>query len=328
MAFSGTISQTVFSTRRVIEHATRRCKMSVQTLTPEHIDVARDALYLLLSELPNKGVQLWAIEKTLMPLYEGQREVTLPAGTIDVLNFALRTLQPVTGIDEVDVDANTTEFSSATFVGTVGVLWSGASAPLALERSDDGMTWTLVQTEDVSAVAGEWSWFDLSPVVAFRFFRVRATTGALNFSHIYLGNSPSEIPLFRMNRDQYTSLPNKDFQSNRPLQFWFDRKVSQPVMHMWPVPSIGATTSQLVVWCQRHIMDVGSLTQEIEIPQRWYEAIVSGLAVKLAREFAEVDATIIPDLKGEAKEALDAVSMEERDNSPIMMAPNIAMYTR
>jgi hypothetical protein len=131
-----------------------------------------------------------------------------------------------------------------------------------------------------------------------------------------------------MNRDDYTSLPNKFFQSSRPLQFWFDRQVRQPIMHMWPVPNSAATTSQLVIWRQRYIMDVGSMTQEVEVPQRWYEALVAGLAAKMSMEIIEVDPAIIPMLDQKAAVALNIAQMEERDNSPMTIAPNIGMYTR
>jgi hypothetical protein len=145
---------------------------------------------------------------------------------------------------------------------------------------------------------------------------------------IYLGNTPTQIPLARMNRDDYTNLPNLFFQSNRPLQYWFDRQVNNPIMHLWPVPNDGAATYQIVLWRQRYIMDVGTMTQELEIPQRWYEAIVANLAAKLALEIVEVDAGIIPVLDAKAAQALNIAQMEERDNSPMMIAPNISMYTR
>jgi hypothetical protein len=164
--------------------------------------------------------------------------------------------------------------------------------------------------------------------VATRYFRVRATSGTLGFDRIYLSNTPTEIPLSRMSRDQYTNLPNKAFQSNRPLQFWFDRQVQRPIMHLWPVPNAAAEVSQIVLWRQRYIMDVGSMTEEIEVPQRWYEAIVAMLAAKLAMEYVEVDPGLISMLDAKAKEALYFAQQEERDNSPMMILPNISMYTR
>lgn len=328
MAYSGTVSQTTFNTRRVIENAARRCKLPAQSLTSEHVDIANDQLFLLLSDLSNRGIQLWCIEKQIYPLYNGQVDVTLDTGTVDVLNSNLRTLQQVTGINYDDPTYREVDFTTDTFVTTVGIKWSGASVPLALQRSDDGATWTTIQTEAPSATAGEWTWFDLDTSVAARYFRVLATGGNLLFDRIYLANTPTEIPLSRINRDDYTNLPNKSFQSNRPLQYWFDRQVQQPVMHLWPVPNAQAETSQIVLWRQRYIMDVGSMTQEIEVPQRWYDAIVAMLAAKLALEYVEVDPQLIPMLDGKAKEALYFAQQEERDDSPMNILPNIGMYTK
>lgn len=328
MAYSGTVSQTTFNTRRVIENAARRCKLPAQSLTSEHVDIANDQLFLLLSDLSNRGIQLWCIEKQIYPLYDGRGDVTMDIGTVDILNSNLRTLQQVTGINYDTSTYREVDFTDPTAVTTVGILWSDASVPVSLERSDDGATWTVIQSETPTAVTGEWTWFDLDTSVAARYFRVRATTGTLGFSRIYLGNMPNEIPLARLSRDDYTNLPNKTFQSNRPLQYWFDRQVQRPIMHLWPVPNAQAETYQIVLWRQRYIMDVGSMTEEIEVPQRWYDAIVAMLAAKLAMEYVEVDAGLIPMLDGKAKEALYFAQQEERDNSPMMILPNIAMYTR
>lgn len=328
MAYSGTVSQTTFNTRRVIENATRRCKMLPQSLSAEHIEVANDQLYLLLSDLSNRGIQLWCIEKQIYPLYTGINDLVLDLGTVDVLNSNLRTLQQVTGTNVDTSTSRTVFFTTPTFVTTVGIKWTSPGVPISLERSDDGIVWTVIQTEIPISVAGEWTWFDLDSSVAAPYFRVLATSGTLGFSQVYLGNTPTEIPLARLNRDDYTNLPNKSFQSNRPLQFWFDRQVQRPVMHLWPVPNNAAEVLQIIIWRQRYIMDVGSMTQEIEVPQRWYDAIVAMLAAKLAMEYIEVDAQMIPLLDGKAKEALYFAQQEERDNSPMNILPNISMYTR
>lgn len=328
MAFSNTISQTNFNTRKVIDSAFRRAKLQPQQITSEYIEVANDQLYLFLSDLANQGVPLWCIEKQIYPLYEGVGDITLDLGTVDVLNSNLRTLQEVTGTDTDTSTTHTVYFTTATAVSTVGVLWSAASTTIALERSDDDITWTTIQTEVPVAVSGEWVWYDLDSSVATTYFRVRATVGTLGFDQIYLGNTPTEIPLARLNRDDYTNLPNKTFQNNRPLQFWFDRQINQPIMHLWPVPNASATVFQIVLWRHRYIMDVGTMTQNLDVPQRWFEAIVAGLAAKLALEIVEVDAAMIPLLDAKAAQALSVAQAEERDNSPMMIQPNISMYTR
>jgi len=328
MAFSNTVSQTNFNTRRVIDSAIRRCKLTAQQITAEHIDIANDQLYLFLSDLANQGAPLWCIEKQIYPLYEGVGDITMTDGTVDILNSNFRTLQEVTGTNTDTSTTRTVSFSTDIFVSTVGIYWSAAAVPVALERSDDNVTWVTIQTETTTATAGQWTWFDLDSSVATPYFRVRATTGTLSFSQIYLANTPTEIPLARLNRDDYTNLPNKAFQNNRPLQFWFDRQVNNPIMHMWPVPNDAATVCQIVVWRQRYIMDVGTMTQDVEVPQRWLEAIVAGLAAKMALELVEVDVNLIPILDQKAASTLYIAQMEERDNSPMMIAPNISPYTK
>lgn len=328
MAFSGTISQTAFITQKVIDNAARRCRLRPEQITSEYLDVANDTLYLLLSALANDGVPLWCIEKILMPLYQGAADVTLPDGTVDVLNENLRTVQAASGTVVSTATTSTTTFASATFVVTVGVLWSAASVPIALERWD-GAAWVTVQTETPSAAAGEWTWFDLANSIPATQFRVRATSGALSFSQIVLANSWSEIPLARMNRDDWFNLPNRAFQSNQPLQFWFDRQVPSLIMRMWPTPDGTVPPQKLLSMLRhRHIMDVGTLTEELEVPQRWKKAITTSLAVELAREIPEVDPAVIPDLLVARDEAMRSAQAEERDNSTVRWAPNIAMYTR
>ncbi len=328
MAYSGTVSQTTFDTRRVIEHAARRCKLPAQSLSAEHVDIANDNLYLLLSDLANQGAPLWCIQKTIYPLYEGVPTIVTDKGTVDILNSNLRWLQEVTGVNTDTATSRIVEFATPTQVTTVGILWSAAAVPVEFSRSDDGVTWEIIQAEVPNASSGEWTWYDLGSVVGADYFRVRATSGSLGFSQIYLGNNPTEIPLARLNRDDFTNLPNKSFQSLRPLQYWLDRQSLSPVMNLWPVPNAAATVQQIVVWAHRHIMDVGTMTQEIEVPQRWYEAIVSMLAAKLAMEYVEVDGNLVPMLDAKAQQALYIAQQEERDNSPLNIAPSIGAYTR
>ena len=328
MPYSGTVSQTVFDTRRVIENAARRCRVPPQSLTAEHIDVAKDQLFLLLSDLSNRGMQLWCIQKSIYPLYEGQAQIVTDLGTVDVLNGNLRSLKDLTGAVTTSATAYTTSFAGPVAVSTVGVQGDNSGVPLVFERSADEVVWTQVGSITPQTEAGEWFWFDIDSVKPGRFFRVRATSGTPDFSRVIFGNNPTEIPLARLNRDDYTNLPNKTFQSNRPLQYWLDRQTRSPVLNLWPVPNAGAETSQIVLWVQRHIMDVGAMTQEIEVPQRWYEAIVAQLAARLALEYMEVDPQLIPILDSKAAQSLAIAMIEERDNSPVNLLPDISMYTR
>jgi hypothetical protein len=330
VAVSGTVSTTVFNTRKVVDHAYRRCRIPPEGISSEQISFALDTLYLILSMLANRGLQLWCIESYLMPLYQAQGLITMPNGVVDILNTNLRTVEVLNTTTTNTTTSTTyqTNFSVATQVTTVGIEWSGASTSYALETSTDGATWTTLETEaNPNATAGTVTWSDIQGSLATLYFRVRATTGTLNQAQVILANTPNEIPMARLNRDDYVNLPNKAFQG-RPLQFWVDRLLNAPVLYLWPVPSPQFVTAQVVVWVKRYIMDVGTMTQEIEVPQRWYDAIVYVLAARLAEETPSVDPQMIAILDQKAQRSLLEAENEERDNSPIYLTPNIAVYTR
>lgn len=351
MATSGTVSTTTFDTRKVIDHALRRCRIPTPQVTPEMQQIGRENLYLLLSALANRGLPLWTIQKQILPLVTGQIQLDMPTGTIDVLNSTLRNLTRLEGDylssaagtvanafdDDYDTSCTQTstngnisiELESETLLTSWGILPNGAlTTALALDKSDDGTTWTVVATYASDTYSDEvWYWFDIDPAPTALFYRLRATGGGtLNLRELYFGNTPNEIPMYRMNRDDYVNLPNKMFQS-RPVQFWFDRQRDTPVMWLWPAVSDQFREYQIVITRARYIEDVGTLQQTLDIPQRWYEAIVWMLAWRMAAELPEVDKALIPTLKAMNDEQMSLVEAEERDNSPIKIAPDVSMYT-
>ena len=99
MAYSDSISNTTFNALKVVDHAFRRCRLTAQAITAEMQDYALDSLYLFLSELANIKPPSWCIEKVILPMYENQQIVTLPIGTVDVLNLNYRVLQLLSGAE-------------------------------------------------------------------------------------------------------------------------------------------------------------------------------------------------------------------------------------
>jgi hypothetical protein len=329
VAVSGTVSQTIFNTRKVIDHAFRKCRLPPETVGGEQMTVAQESLYLILSSLANRGIQLWCIDKLILPLYENEAAVPVGNGIVDLLNTNYRTIQYLTPTSEtVAADRVTFNLGTSEIVTTVGILWSGASAAFNLQVSTDNVSWTTVKSvSDPGQIAGEWTWVDIDGSVATQYFRVVAPGGTLSQTDVLVGNTPNEIMMARLNRDSYSNLPNKTF-TGKPLQFWLDRTLNEPVMYVWPVPDSAQSLGQVVTYAKRYIMDVGTLTQEIDVPQRWYEAIVYLLAARLAEELPQVEPGYVQVLDQKALRALSEAEMEERDNSPIYFTPNISIYTR
>jgi hypothetical protein len=326
MAFSGSISGTTFNANRVVDTAFRRCRLPAQAITSEMQQYALDALYLLLSEMANIKTPSWCIEKLILPFYENQPVVPLPVGTVEVLNANYRVLQEQTGTTEIAATTYKVLFDSPTTISTVGVKWSGTAVPLLFEVSDDNATWVTVGTQSTSAAAGEITWTDITGALAYNYFRI-TSTGPYLATSITLGNMPQEIPFGVLNRDTYVAQSNKIFPG-RPNSYWFQRDTPEPLMHIWPAPFVAAEQCQLIVWRHRHIMDTQNLRQEVEVPQRWLDAIIAGLAARVASESPQVDVQLIPMLDQKWLASRQAAWDGDNDGSPTFIQPAIGCYTR
>ena len=356
MAYSDAYGQ-VYSVQTLIDHGARRCGKLAEELTSEQLLSARESLGFVMSNLINIGIQYWAIEKQVVGLTPEKYIYTLPEGSNDVLNALYRTMTRPTGSYTTsaggnvalvgDNDINTyCQQSSANgnisinfgtdnpiYAGSIGLMpfvAGGGSATwtLTLEYSTDNVTWnTLTSLGSVVVTDKQWIWTDIDPGQSVQYYRVRVSGGAtLALREFYVGNNSREITMSRLNRDDYTNLPNKNFTANQPYQFWFNRTVPNPEIYLWPTPSDPFV--QMTVWYSKQVMDVGDLTDELQIPQRWYLAVVNMLAHQMAMELPQVDMARIQYLEAQAEKTLALAEAEERDRSPIFFSPNISVYTR
>lgn len=233
MATSGTVGTTRINTAKLLEKAIRRCGLSPASITAETIETAKEDLFMLLMSISNRGLNLWCVDQTFIPLVVGQATYELPAGGLDVLNLLVET--PV----------------------------------------GDGT---------------------------------------------YRG-----ITLSPYNRDDYTAIANKSSQSATPTSYWFEKLVT-PRITLWPVPS--DDTKRLNLYYYRQPEDVGQLTNELELPTRWLEAICWHLALRLAFELPEVQAERVKLIQEMTQTMTLEVEDGETDSAPIYFAPNIGVYTR
>ena len=356
MAYSGTVGTTVINVQKLIDHGARRCGKLAEELTSEQVLSARESLYFFLSSLINIGIQYWAINKKVIGLTPDRYIYNLPKGSNDALNVLYRTMERPTGQYSTSAggvvanvyDSDTTTFcvqnaangnisvnfgtNNPQYIGSIGILpyvAGGGSAVLnyVYESSVDGSTWVNLYTGTNVAVSdNEWVWQDLDPGQNVLYYRMRATDGTtLSLRELYFGNNSRELQMSRLNRDDYTNLPNKNFTANQPYQFWFDRTIPLPTIYLWPVPSDAFV--QMTVWYSRQIEDVGALTDELEIPERWYEAVLMNLSHRMSLELPQVGMDRIQYLEKMAVQYLSEAEQEERDRSPIFWSPNISCYT-
>jgi len=326
MAYSGNIGTTTFNALKVVDHAYRRCRLTAQQITSEMQQTALESLYTTLAELANIKTPSWCIQRIVLPLYENQQLIPLPAGTVEVLNVNYRVIQPVSGSEVTTSTSYTVSFASDTVVDSVGIKWASSAVNVTFQVSDDNATWVTVGSSEASANAGQITWTDISGALAHRYFRVTSTL-PLSYTRVTLGNMPQEIPLGALNKDTYVAQSNKVFPG-RPNSYWFQRTLPNPVMNLWPAPFAAAEYAQLIVWRHRDIMDTENLRQDVEVPARWLEAVITGLASKVAAETPAVDINLVPALEQKWVIARQLAFDGDNDGSPTFIQPNISGYTR
>ncbi len=356
MPTTGTVGSTIFLNQQIIDHAFRRCKMVEQEITGEHITIALDLLWLFTQTLVNKGIKLWNVIPLLLPIYERQATVPCPLGTEDTYTINLRNQNRITGDatategvadNAFDSDLTTActqiaaagsitmQLDSATNVNTFGIMPNVSGTwDYVIEASNDNFVTTtnlLTRTGQV-VVVNEWLWVDVQGIFGgvqnFELYRLRATgTTVLDVIELVYQNKPNEIPMYKLNRNDYANLPDK-VSTGRPTQFWYDRQRTQPEIELWPSPGAEFTFGQITGFVQRQLQDVGEMTDELEVPDRWYLAIVCNLASELGREIKEVDEVIVPRLDLDAEKYLTDAWTGETDESEVYLRPNISPYTR
>ena len=120
-----------------------------------------------------------------------------------------------------------------------------------------------------------------------------------------------------ISRDEYAALPAPATKSTLPTQFWVERVNPQPILHVYPVPSAALTLTYNRV---RLPQDFSALSQGVESPVLWSEAVCAGMAAKMALKFAPDRFTT---LKGLAEEAYNAAAVENRERVPLSIMPEL-----
>lgn len=353
MSTSGTVGQTVISTAEFIEQALTMCGLKAAQITPETVRKAKIALFMYLCATVNTGVNLWTIENQVLGCIPGNEKYPLPMGSVDELTVNYR--RPVYannasgftssdgGITQYLVDDNVqTAFVQNSSNGTIAYNYSAQQRvqyfmlmsygqgyySLIAETSQDGAAWTTVQTYDrfVSCPDLEWVQFKIDTPHEAQYFRVRETNGAiLSLRLLTITNGGNDIPVQRVNLPDYSNMTDKNGQGGQTTMFWVNRRLKFAELVIWPVPNVAS--DQISVYYHRQIQDVGSLQEEIEIPDRWFQTVLEGYALKALFQTEGADLSRYPLLKAEYQKSLMDVESEERDKAPQQMLPNIRCYT-
>lgn len=325
---SGTVGTTIIDTITVIEHAARRCGVQPTSLTPENLDTGKNNLFFILSRLATRGLNLWAVDQFYLPVIKDKVRYALPPSTEGIVNIMYRRVQRLTALNTVMTN---TTFPSLTFSADTKVSVFGFKLPAdrssryIIEYTTDGSTWVVLQNFDDITLSAGWHWYALDASIVCRGIRLRDSTDTLfSVDDILAANSVQDLPLTRYNRDMYTQLNDK-LRSGTPNSYYFEKKIESAIT-FWPVCQ--DETSYFVLWRHRAVQDVGSLSDRLEIPDRWFDTIIWLLAKNLAFELPNVTPDRLAVCVTQGDNAENYSELGESDGAPMFIRPNIGHYTK
>jgi hypothetical protein len=137
-------------------------------------------------------------------------------------------------------------------------------------------------------------------------------TGAGNAS------TQADLQITRISVSTYSSIPNK-LQQARPIQVWVNRQQAAPQFTVWPVPD-GSQTYQFVYWRLRRIQDAGNGVTTQDVPFRFINCLVAGLAYYLSMKIpGGIERMQV--LKQQYDEAWEWASTEDREKAAVRFVP-------
>ena len=148
------------------------------------------------------------------------------------------------------------------------------------------------------------------------------------------GPNQTDLNITRISVSTYSTIPNKLAQG-RPIQVWINRQSGQkvgsniaiakhPQINVWPAPDQGTQAQPYYVfyyWRLKRIYDAGTGTNVIDIPFRFQNCLVAGLAFMLAVKRPEIDPMRVQALKVMYDEAWELAASEDREKAPDRLVP-------
>jgi hypothetical protein len=131
-------------------------------------------------------------------------------------------------------------------------------------------------------------------------------------------STQADLNITRISVSTYATIPNK-LQQARPIQVYIERRQEIPRITVWPVPDT-STTYTFVYWRLRRLQDAGGGVNTMDVPFRFLNAMVAGLAYYLALKVPN-GTQRLDVLKAQYDEAWDLASSEDREKAAVRFVP-------
>jgi hypothetical protein len=295
----------------LIEEAFERCGQELRT--GYNFKTARRSLNLLTIEWANRGINLWTIEEGQIPLYPNQIIYPLPVDTIDLLDQVTRT---GSGVNQSDININ--RISESTYSTIPNKNAQGRPIQFWINRqSGESNPTTATLNGSISATDTTITVNGIDQLGSTGFILVGTET--ISYSAVDTVNSQL---LYCARGQNGTTAASHSTGAAITVQ-------NLPCVNIWPVPNQGSAGNPyytMVYWRMRRIQDTGTGVKTQDIPFRFLECMVAGLAYKMSMKLPNVDPARVMALKAEYDQQFQLASEEDRDKANDRFVPRVQFY--
>jgi hypothetical protein len=150
------------------------------------------------------------------------------------------------------------------------------------------------------------------------------------------GQNQQDLNINRISESTYSTIPNKN-ATGRPIQVWINRQsgatypeglstaTKHPTINVWPAPD-QSNYYTFVYWRLRRIQDSGTGVNTQDIPFRFLNCLVAGLAYYLSMKLPNITMERALGLKQEYEQQFQLASEEDREKANIRFVPRSMSY--
>jgi len=291
----------------LVEEAFERCGKELRS--GYDLKTARRSINLLTIEWANRGINLWTIEQGQIPMVTGQAIYALPVDTIDLLDTVVRT-----GTGQNQIDINITRISESTYI----------TIPTKNAQGRPIQVWVNRQSGNVNnAVSGYLNGAITATDTTINLISTAGlpSSGFINIeleTVMYQNVSGNQLlNCFRgQNNSNAASHP-----TNTPVYQNF-----LPNINVWPTPNPPGDQYTFVYYRLRRVQDSGGGVSTQDIPFRFINCMVAGLAYNLSVKLPDVAPERVLFLKQDYEQQFQLAADEDREKASIRFVPRQLFY--
>lgn len=292
----------------IIEEAYELCGVldAGQALSSDDTAIASRKLNMMVKAWAAQGGHLWAIQEATLFLVVGTATYSLgPTGTHCTPSYVKTTLSAAAASGATTISlTSTTGMTAADNIGIV--LTSGA------------IHWTTITTVATTLIASGLASAAASGNVVFAYTSKIQRPIRIVPETVYRRDiSNADIPVELGGRQDYMLLSNKTTQG-KAVQCWYEPLLTNGSLSLWPTPDLA--TDVIRFSFERYIQDFDASGDDLEFPIEWGEALVYGLAERIAPGIAPDKYKLI---KGISDEKLYLAMGFDKENSSVFLTPDL-----